>query len=67
MLKIFELKNFRGGPTKIYLHEHLIHEYFYARKFPDLRYACELHARMSYACMCVSTYACTHVLYLISI
>ena len=38
ILKIFELKIFRGGPTKIYLHEYLIHEYFYARKFPDLRY-----------------------------
>ena len=33
ILKIFELKI-----TKIYLHEHLIHEYFYARKFPDLQY-----------------------------
>ena len=38
-LKIFKLKNFRGEPMKIYMHEHLTHEYFYARKYPDLRYA----------------------------
>ena len=23
---------------KIYMHEHLTHEYFYTRKYPDLRY-----------------------------
>ena len=26
--KIFILKYFHGAPMKIYLHEHLIHEYF---------------------------------------
>ena len=37
-LKIFKLKNFHGGPMKIYMHEHLTHEYFYTQKYPDLRY-----------------------------
>ena len=37
-LKIFMLKYSRGVPTKIYLHEHLTHEYFHTRNFPDLRY-----------------------------
>ena len=32
------LKYFYGAPLKIYLHEYLIHEYFHAQKFPDLRY-----------------------------
>ena len=30
------LKYFCGGPTKIYQHEHLTHEYFHTRKFLDL-------------------------------
>ena len=30
-LKIFKLKNFCGGPMKIYIHEHLTHEYFYTQ------------------------------------
>ena len=38
-LKIFKLKNFRGGPMKIYMRKHLTHEYFYTRKYPDLRYS----------------------------
>ena len=32
------LKHFHGAPMKIYLHEHLTHEYFHTRKFPDLQY-----------------------------
>ena len=32
------LKYFCGAPTKIYLHEHLTHEYFHTLKFPDLWY-----------------------------
>ena len=30
---MFTLKYFHGASTKIYLHEHLTHEYFHTQKF----------------------------------
>ena len=38
-LKKFCVKYFHEETMKIYIHEHLAHEYFHAQKFRDLRYS----------------------------
>ena len=55
------LKYFHGALMKIYLHEHLTHEYFYTRKLPDLRY----FKKINFSSFFVTKFEKSHLLHLI--